>query len=591
MLDAVYQEDMEGIEAAVTAIRQAQETEMMVAHLTPLLGNKNSEQNIRRHTVLALTQLQAKTAVPVLGAALKADEDDGVRRLTVAALEQIDPIAAIPYFQTAQRDREKDIQEAAFTSLGIAIQQIAIRLQTELEAEEKTAVFAALAQIKSENFNKLLRTDLLVLETGTISVPEATAIALSQIATPEAITTLCQFLEEKQQAQMRQEQLSSADLDQLNSTQRIQQEQAKEQAEEQVMSSVVTALRDIAHEDVLPCLTKTLRKNLNFRVRRLAASALGRFAGETAVAALVYALLHDGNPNVRTVAHKRLREYIDWQGKTAQLLLVLQAGRLTRADIDAPLIITAVNPPEASPERLSDYFIAQAIDNEQDERITAVLAALIIASANSSMTLAAERIDAYQQKSGVTAEQLQQLRVEVGGSKALDPILRQLGENLKKNFQEPINDLNERTSKVWRQTILIAQIGFILRATMSVSLFFIGAYLVLDSYQAIKSGIDPALIYGPSVSFVAGLGTMLTMIFTGPLKEIRKAVGDVGTATTVFIAYIHRILQISHTFSYYYLQRKINFEELEKAGKLIEDTMRDTVELLQNGDGNGRSEE
>jgi hypothetical protein len=279
--------------------------------------------------------------------------------------------------------------------------------------------------------------------------------------------------------------------------------------------------------------------------------------------------------------------------KSRQLLETLQAGGQTRADIDAPSLISAIKPPPEemveNPHLLTDFLIEQAAANAQDERVTALLAGLTIACANSSMTLAAERIDAVQEQSQLPAESLRPLRVEVGGSKALDPILGQLKENLKTNFQEPINTLNERTSKVWQQTIRIAQLGFGLRAAMSVGLFLIGAYLVLDSYQLFRSGgLDQANFFGPGVSFVAGLGTMLAMIFTGPLKEIRKAVGDVGMASAIFIAYIHRILQISHTFSYYYLERRIDFDELQKAGDLIEDTMRDTVEMLQNTDENGR---
>lgn len=585
LLTAIEQEDTGGVTTAVSDIKNGGETEDAVAQLVPLLEDKRKADNYRRHLVLALRELGSKTAVSALGKAVKEDKDDNVRRLGVRALEQIDPIAGIPHFQVAQRDKLTDIQEIALTGIGVAIQQSVTILQAEPEAEQETAVLAALQQIRPKTMNKLLRLDVAPSATGNASTPESTATALGFMGTSEAIQLLCQFLEEKQQQQARQEQLSATDLDGLGQTQRIEQEQEREQAEERVMNSAVTALQHIGTPEVIPCLIQVLEKNLNIRVQRLAASALGLFADETAVTALVQALLNESDPKVQSVVRTRLQKQGDWRLKAEKIFTVLQSGNQKRPDIDAPMLIEVINSPEAEAKKLTAYWIGQAIDHANDDRLTAVLAALIIASANSSMTLAAERIDAYQKSENVAPIKLQKLRVEVGGSKALDPILGQLEENLRVNFQEPVNQLNARTSKVWQQTIRIAQIGFGLRAAMSVVLFCIGAYLVLDSYQAIKSGnLDQTQFYGPGASFVAGLGTMLTMIFTGPLKEIRKAVGDVGMASAIFIAYIHRILQISHTFSYYYLERKIDFNELDKAGKLIEDTMRDTVELLQNAD-------
>lgn len=584
LLDVVQQVDVDPdqIDTAVTAVVQAREIETAVTHLSPLLLDSQTDTAVRRQIVLAINLMQSPTAVPTLGAALKQDKDPGVRRLCGTALEQIDPVAAIPYLQVAQRDKEQDIRDNTLTALGLAVQQLVATLQSEPEPDQKNQALAALGSIKMEHLNKLLRLDA----NGGLSIPEATAAALAHLASPPAITLLCRFLSDKQQEQARQEQLTTAELDQIDQAQSLRQEQEK--AEERVMISAVTALRQIGTPDVIPCLTDSLKNNLNFRVRRLAASALGRFDDERAVKALADALLNDPDPKVRSVAQRRLADYENWQLKAGKIIELLQNGSHKRPDIEAPDIVTAINPPDDAPQQLTDYLIAQAVDHAQDERLIAILAALVIASANSSMTLAADRIDAYQKKSGVKAEQLQPLRVEVGGSKALTPILGQLEENLKTNFQEPVNRLNQRTSRVWQQTIRIAQIGFGLRAAMSVALFLIGAYLVLDSYQLFKSGtLDQAQFFGPGVSFVAGLGTMLTMVFTGPLKEIRKAVGDVGMASAIFIAYIHRILQISHTFSYYYLERKIDFTELEKAANLIEDTMRDTVEMLQTNDSDG----
>ena len=580
LLNAVRQDDTAVIETAVTQIIDANETETAVAHLGPLLLDKNEDTAVRRRIVQALTQLASPAAVPWLGQSLTEDEDPGTRLLCTASLERIDPIAGIAAFQTALGDKDKSVREAALTALGIAVQQLVAILQSEPADDERTAALDALGKISLTNLEKLLRMPA-PANADDMSIPAAAAAALGLLGGAPAITILCRFLRDRQQ------QLNAAELDGFDDAGAGREQEA---AEERVMMSAVTALQEIGTPQTIPCLEDTLRHNLNFRVRRLAASALGRHDSGTAVTALLYTLLNDADPRVKNVAHKRLSENRDWMLKTRQLLEILQVSGQTRADIDAPRLISAIKPlPEEmveNPHLLTDFLIEQAAANAQDERMTALLAELTIAGANSSMTLAAERIDAVQEQSQLPAELLRPLRVEVGGSKALDPILRQLEESLEKNFQEPIAELNRRTRSIWRQTIIIAQIGFVLRALMSVALFVIGAYLVVDSYQQFVAGnLNMEQYLGPGVSFIAGLGTMFTMVFKSPLREIRKAVGDVGVATAVFIAYIHRILQISHTFSYYYLQQEITFDRLKEASDLIEDTMRDTVDILQNPDG------
>jgi len=69
----------------------------------------------------------------------------------------------------------------------------------------------------------------------------------------------------------------------------------------------------------------------------------------------------------------------------------------------------------------------------------------------------------------------------------------------------------------------------------------------------------------------------LLVIYSGPLKEIRQSVNDLGIANASFIAYVHPVLEISHTFSFYYLQQQITFQEMEKSSKLIQEAMFDTI--------------
>ena len=73
---------------------------------------------------------------------------------------------------------------------------------------------------------------------------------------------------------------------------------------------------------------------------------------------------------------------------------------------------------------------------------------------------------------------------------------------------------------------------------------------------------------------------MLLIIYTGPLKEIRQAVIDLGTASAAFIAYVHQVLETSHTFRFFYTQEKMDFEEMEKSSAIIRDAMTHTIAAL-----------
>jgi len=77
---------------------------------------------------------------------------------------------------------------------------------------------------------------------------------------------------------------------------------------------------------------------------------------------------------------------------------------------------------------------------------------------------------------------------------------------------------------------------------------------------------------------------MLLIVYTGPLREIRRSVNDLAIGSAAFIAYVHRVLEISHTFSFYYLRQEISFEEMKKSSDMIEDAMNDTVSMLRHED-------
>jgi len=218
--------------------------------------------------------------------------------------------------------------------------------------------------------------------------------------------------------------------------------------------------------------------------------------------------------------------------------------------------------------------------------MTAIMAALIIESADGSIRQAGELINEYEEAHKIPQEKLRNLRIQIGGERALDPILGRLEDDLKQYFQKPIESINTQTETNWQKTIRYAQYGFLVRMIMSVVVFLVGIVLLsVSSMQILFGRMQPEQLLGPGVSLASGLGTILLIIYTGPLKEIRKSVNDLGTASAAFIAYVHRVLEISHTFSYYYLRQKITFAEMQKSSQLIQNAMTDTVNILNPKNG------
>jgi predicted RNA-binding Zn-ribbon protein involved in translation (DUF1610 family) len=169
--------------------------------------------------------------------------------------------------------------------------------------------------------------------------------------------------------------------------------------------------------------------------------------------------------------------------------------------------------------------------------------------------------------------------------KALDILrtakIKKLEKDLDKNFQPPITKLNKETQEMWQATVKFAQYGFVVRMGLSVIAFIVGMILlILSSWQIIFGKLTLEQMLGPGISFASGLGTMFYVVYRGPLKEIRQSVGDLGIASAAFIAYIHQVLQISHTFSYYYINQQITFEEMNRSSELIKKAMIATVSVL-----------
>lgn len=271
---------------------------------------------------------------------------------------------------------------------------------------------------------------------------------------------------------------------------------------------------------------------------------------------------------------------VPWLKKAECFIQLFKRSSQQRNQVDTFAILQAIKPTvekRGQTQATIDFFIDAALECGQDERMSGILAALIIECDEGNVELAGHRINAYQQNHGLQASDLLTLRMQMGGTPALSGVMGVLRANLDEYFQKPINQLNEDTRKSWKTALKNATLGFEVRLWMSVVVFAMGAALVaISSFKIFFRQPTPESME----SFAAGLAAMLLVVYVGPLTDIRQSVNDLASANAAFIGYVHRVLETSHTFSFYYLKDKISFEELQKSSQLIKDAMDNTVQVL-----------
>jgi hypothetical protein len=275
---------------------------------------------------------------------------------------------------------------------------------------------------------------------------------------------------------------------------------------------------------------------------------------------------------------------IPWRDKAKIFIQLLKNSSRQRNQVTANAVLQALAPErgEVSPQHMQeieDYLMGAACEPEnQNDRMNGILAELIVACEGGDSERAGHRINAYERNHNLAQTVLHNLRVQMGGAPAITGIMGVLRQDLERYFQQPIYQLNVHTQGMWKKVLADAGIGFRARLWMSITAFAVGMLLLaISSFQILFSKGTGAMSIAP---FTAGLGTMLLMIYVGPLKDIRQSVSDLATANAAFMAYVHRILETSHTFSYLYMKEKISLEETQKASAIIKEAMDSTVQVL-----------
>jgi hypothetical protein len=324
-----------------------------------------------------------------------------------------------------------------------------------------------------------------------------------------------------------------------------------------------------------------LIKDPTFRVGKLdalyvlASTARGLVDQPEVVETLISGVVEYGGP-VLASGVKEIR--YAWETKVQVLISALQNSSRAWNQLDMNAILQALSTPDESPTHRLDVeavLIESARDpKNQDIRMSRILAGLLVACEAGDSEQAGNRLNAYQRDHNIPEQEVRNLRLQIGGP-AVASILRQ---NVTDYFLKPIEKMNTQTGEAWKGALTTAKLGFNVRLLMSIVIFLVGlGLLIASSIKMLGTKSDLLQAIGP---FTAGLGTMLLIVYAGPLKDVRQSVSDVATANAVFIAYIHRVLEISQTFASYCVKEEMTFEEMVKSSNLIKEAMDNTVRSL-----------
>lgn len=556
----------------------------------------STEPSERMKAALVLASSSTGDAAQPLALALREDRDELVRSCAALGLGRIASDEAIKHLAYSVEHESDSVVRFAI-ALGFWLstrKDVFPYLLKLLDKNERVYVRAAavrcLGRIDHPNAVEPLRLVLMESDSESVELRVAAADALVRTGTLDAVRALGTALIHDKDTEVRKS-IAEA-LGALGHADGIRPlgEALAGDMDPSVRTTAVIALGKIRHPECLDPLKLALgRQDEDVSIRIEAARSLGEIEVADAMRPLVDNLLQNKDPGLREVVLQTLYRsaMLDWVGKTELVVAVLKESKLYREGIEGQILLQVISPPpeqlEVNRHILTDYLIELAIG--QDDRLTGIFAQLIVDSTGRSLRTAGERVNEFERSHTLPADALQKLRIEIGGETALDPIIKELRANLQKNFQEPIRQLNGDTHRMWQATIRDARYGFAARMILSGVVFVVGIVILVVSFSRIISNeLRPEQLLGPGVSFVSGLAMMLLIIYTGPLKEIRQSVADLGIASAAFIAYVHRVLEVSHTFSFYYLKENMTFDEMQKSSDLIGIAMRETVRALQTGD-------
>jgi hypothetical protein len=362
---------------------------------------------------------------------------------------------------------------------------------------------------------------------------------------------------------------------------------AKKEKSNEITLSVIRALGVARQDNAIPFLKEIV--NLKHRaspLKRNAMNSLSKFDHPEIIPILTKILLYEKYPRLReSAAHHLSNSPGSWIEKTDHMLELIENSDLQKHDLDYKALIDGIKPSyddglKENEFLLTDYLIEKSVDS--DQRLTSILGSLILESAGNSNEIVGSRIDYYVEKEGIDDSLLDSLRKEVGGASLIDPIINKAMESFDIQYKKAQN-LEKETVDAWRQLNNSAISAFQIKKYMSVGIYLIGICLIfISGFLFFFGNLDITRTYGAGGSFLAGLFSILQVTYSGPLSDIQKSVDDLAISNASFIGYVYRILQISNTFSYQFVNQNITLQNTEKTCRLIGEAMRELRDMYSN---------
>lgn len=292
------------------------------------------------------------------------------------------------------------------------------------------------------------------------------------------------------------------------------------------------------------------------------------------------ALIRCSDPHLRGVIAYSIAENgtTDWKGKLDQMLIVLQRHKFYREHLDCAALVTAIRPPfdVLAQKRflLTDHLVGKAAALSDDiVRVTGILAGLIIESVGHNLNRANQRLGEYEYEHDEAAIVLTLLRSEMNS--LLTPAERQA--QLEETFKGPMRETNDEIRQIWQSSIMNVEKTLRLRRQLGGSGFAAGVLILLFAVMLIGfSGTA-----GYLVALIGIMMLVITAVYSGPVRDYKQVLTEIGTANAAYTAYIQRTLEISNVYMNLYLHDQLTQEALTTSNELINKAMNDTINALR----------
>jgi hypothetical protein len=165
---------------------------------------------------------------------------------------------------------------------------------------------------------------------------------------------------------------------------------------------------------------------------------------------------------------------------------------------------------------------------------------------------------------------------EMGGQEAFES----LQALLQTRYIQPSEQLQATSQQVFDTTVSRMKKNYDTNVLMNQIIFFLGILVVISGI-VVEIAFPAENRFFGTAGIIAGLGTLVSLFFFGPLKKIQQAITELIQVEVAFMSFMHRILQARSIFEQMYISKKIDINALSKFDTLINDGMVQTIQLLE----------